>query len=104
MAAKIKVTYLDGRTETVRVSPRAQIQVEEHLHGVGERNMLMTSYRLAWQQLRNLGLEDAEFDKWIDEIEDVEEVSAPADPTPGGAAAPAESSTSPSVPESPSVI
>lgn len=88
MATKLRITYLDGRTVDVVASPRAQIMTEEHLGGVTDAKRLHASYYLAWASLNKAGKESAEFDPWLDLIDDVNEITpdgedlAAEDPTP----------------------
>lgn len=105
MAERIKVTYSDGRTEIVKVTPRAQVEAERHFKGLKEEIALQGSYWLAWFALGKLGKESAPFDDWLDLIEDAENITADEDldaedPTAGGTPTPAESSNSPLPPES----
>jgi hypothetical protein len=75
MATKLKVTYLDGRVVEVRTTPRGQIMTERHLKGVTEQNKLQAAYFLAWLSLKKAGEEEAEYESWLDLIDDVEEAT-----------------------------
>lgn len=99
-AMRMKVIYLDGREVTTRVSPAAQVAVEQALGGLGESNRLLMTYRFAYQALFMAGKESAPFDQWLGElIEDVEDLTGePLDPPAGGAPQPESSSASPSEP------
>lgn len=104
-AMKLKVTYVDGRVEEVRVPPRVQIEVEQALGGLSSDKGLLMTYRFGWQALFKAGKEDAPFDRWIDElVEDVSEITEDVKPDPpaGEAPSPETTSTSPSEPVAPS--
>lgn len=76
MATKLKVTYADGRELEVIASPRAQVMTERHYGGITETRQVEASYYLAWASLNKAGKEAADFDQWLDLIEDVEEGEA----------------------------
>jgi hypothetical protein len=85
MATKVKVTYLDGRVAEVRVTPRNQIMAERHFKGINDGNALQASYFLAWLALKAAKEEDAEYEPWLDLVDEVETVqpdSEDVDPTP----------------------
>ena len=88
MATKLKVTYADGREVEILASPRAQIETERHLRGLGDGNRVEAGYYLAWASLFRAGKEPADFDAWLDQIAEVEEASLSeadekaTDPTP----------------------
>jgi hypothetical protein len=93
MAQKLKVTYLDGRAETVLVSPRAQVMTEEKFAGIADANAIRASFYMAWASLHKAGKEPADYETWLDKIAECEPVeNEPADPTSGAAPSPAESS------------
>lgn len=84
---KLRVTYSDGRVETVLGSPRAQVMTEEKFDGIGSKNRLRASYYLAWVALHKAGREPCDYEVFLDSIDDVEEVEdaeseKAADPTP----------------------
>lgn len=81
MAVKLKVTYTDGREEVVVASPRAQVMTEQYLGGYGEARQVQGGYYLAWASLNKAGKESADFEAWLDQIDDVEEVDATVTPT-----------------------
>jgi hypothetical protein len=93
MATRLRITYLDGRVVEVVATPRAQIMTEEHLGGIKEANRLHASYYLGWASLHKAGKEATEFEKWLDLIDDVDEVEptgedlAAEDPTPAAQSA-----------------
>lgn len=90
MATKIRVTYTDGRSSDVLASARAQVETERHFKGADNagKNRIEASFYLAWASLRYAGKETAEFEQWLDTVEDAEEVEKTAadenatDPTP----------------------
>lgn len=75
MATKLKVTYADGRKVEILASPRAQVETARHFKGQGgvDDNRIEAGYRLAWASLHHAGKEPADFDAWLDLIEDVDE-------------------------------
>lgn len=76
MATKLKVVYNDGHEVQVIASPRAQVMTERHYGGISDAQKVEASYYLAWASLHKAGKEPAEFDAWLDLIEDVEEAEA----------------------------
>lgn len=73
MAAKrVKVIYQDGRTETVRVLPRAQVMTEQHFNGMNSENMMAIGFHLGWAALVVLKKETLDYETWLDRIEDIE--------------------------------
>lgn len=82
-AKKIKVTYLDGREVEVIASPRAQVMTEQYVGGFTSERAILASYYLGWASLSKAGRESADFETWLDLINDVEEAEAEEpDPTP----------------------
>lgn len=82
MAVKLKVTYLDSRVVEIVASPRAQVMTEEHLGGLGDERRVRAGYYLAWASLNKAGKEAADYETWLDQISDVEEVENEVVPTP----------------------
>lgn len=86
MAARLKVTYLDGREEVVVATPRAQVETERFLQGFKESTLIEAGYRLAYESLKVRKLIDPAlgYEEWLDTIADAEEQEdePPADPTP----------------------
>lgn len=83
MAARLKVTYADGRGEVVIASPRAQVETERHFTGLSETRQVETAFYLAWASLKWARRESAEFEEWLDQVTDVEEAEPEVvDPTP----------------------
>ena len=91
---RLKVTYNDGREIEVLASPRAKVMTEERV-GDSERWILGHFY-LAWASLFKAGKESLDFEPWLDQITDVDELEEKKpDPTQGAPSA-ATSSDSPS--------
>lgn len=90
MATKLKVTYNDRREVLVLATPRAQVESERHFRGQGltEINQVEAGYYLAWASLHYAGKEAADFEAWLNEISEVEQVALTVederagDPTP----------------------
>lgn len=96
MAARLKVTYQDGRSVDVTLPPRIQMEAEAALGGLSERNMLAALYRMAWLALFKSGQERADFDTWLDLIDDVQKIVTPErDPAEAEAPDPTPSAPSP---------
>jgi len=81
MAVKLKVTYIDERVVEVIASPRAQVMTEQYLGGYGEARQVEGGYYLAWASLHKAGKESANYETWLDQIADVEEVPKEVTPT-----------------------
>ncbi len=75
MAVKMKVTYLDGRVEEVLASPRAQFMAEERFNGITDANRIRAGYFLAWASLHKAGKESADFETFLDQVMDVDDMS-----------------------------
>jgi len=76
-ATKMRVFYTDGRTEDFLVPPRVQLMTEEFFRpdgGIGEINKVKALFYLAWLSLHRSGKESADFETWIDMIDDAAEV------------------------------
>lgn len=71
-ASKVKVTYQDGRVETVKILPRAQVMTERHFEGMDAKNTLAIGFHLGWAALVVLKKETLDFETWLDRVEDVE--------------------------------
>jgi hypothetical protein len=82
MAVKLKVTYIDEREMEVIASPRAQVMTEQYLGGFVDERKVQGGYYLAWASLHKAGKEPADFETWLDQIADVEEVVTDLPPTP----------------------
>ena len=74
MAVKMKVTYLDGREVVMLVPPRAQVMAERHFAGITQEKAVEQAYYLAWASLNKAGKEPADFETFLDLIEDAEQV------------------------------
>jgi len=85
MATKLKVTYVDGREVEVIASPRAQVMTEQFIGGFVDERRVQAGYYLAWASLNKSGKEAADYETWLDQVADVEEVAAdqprPTQPT-----------------------
>jgi len=79
---KMKVTYSDGRKVDVIASPRAQVMTEERLSGSPDRRIL-GHYYLAWASLHRAGKESADFEAFLDLIEEAETIDPDEDDEPG---------------------
>lgn len=76
MAARVvKVTYQDGREETEKVYPRAQVMAEEHFGGIKDGNAISFTYYLGWAALNIAKKETLDYETWLNKIEDVEDVT-----------------------------
>ena len=84
MAARtVKVIYVDGREELVKVPPRAQVMTEEHCNGLTRERAILFTYYLGWAALNIRGMTTLDFETWLDKIDDVEDVEdEELDPTP----------------------
>jgi hypothetical protein len=80
-AVKLKVAYADGRKCEIIASPRAQVMTERYFGGVTAERAVEAAYYLAWASLNKAGQEPADFETWLDLVEEVEE-SAAKDPDP----------------------
>ena len=81
-AKKVKVVYMDGREVEVLVPPRAQVMTEQYVSGFKSENAILSTYHLGWAALKTAGKESADFDTWLDSINDVEDVTEEVPPTP----------------------
>jgi len=84
---KIGVLYRDGRTEEIIASPKAQVMTEQHFGGITPQNKLEAHYYLSWLSLHRAGREAADFNAWLESIDDAavvdeEEAVDPTDPAP----------------------
>jgi hypothetical protein len=88
MATKLKITYEDGTEVEVIATPRAQVETERALSGLGESNQIQATYRLAFESVKARRLIDSGlgYEEWLDTILDVDEVKKEGDegerPTP----------------------
>jgi hypothetical protein len=72
MATFARVTYLDGTVKEVRIAPRAQTMAERKYGGLTDKNMMQTMYFMSWVALKAANEETAEFEPWLDAIEECE--------------------------------
>lgn len=104
---RLKVTYTDGTSREVNAGPRAQVELERKfevaLGALDEKGTpIEYSYFMAWAALHFAGQEAADFDDFLNRLEEVEQVALEA-ANPTQTAPPSEtSSDSPSEPASPS--
>lgn len=79
---RVKIYFLDGREVEVSVSPRAQVNTERHIGGDWSTMAILSVYRMAWEALRGKDKETSDFETFLDQIEDVEQLKdETADPT-----------------------
>lgn len=81
-AKKVKVIYQDGREVEVKVPPRAQVMTEEYCNGFKSERAILATYYLGWASLNRAGKESLDFETWLDQIDDVEDVDGDVPPTP----------------------
>ncbi len=83
--AKLKVAYTDGREVEINAGPRAEVALERKFDmSAGDIKRNEHFYYIAWAALHFANQEPAEFDAWLELIDDVVQVDAPAespDPT-----------------------
>lgn len=82
-----KVTYIDGRDPvTIRISPRAQVMMEQHLGREWANMPLIGTYYSTWAALMKQDPASVpDFETWLDLVEQVEDAQAPEpDPTQPG--------------------
>jgi hypothetical protein len=104
MAFKLKVTYVDGRVEEVLPNPLARITAERHYGGLTPANVQEATIYMAWSHLNKAGNVTVDFDQWLGQLADAEEIQV-KDVDPTRSAQPTEpSSGSASEPESPSTL
>ena len=84
---RMRVVYSDGRTEEFIAPPKAQTMTEQHFGGISDQNKLTAHYYLAWLSLHRAGKEAADFDAWMESIDDAETIERdervdPTEPAP----------------------
>jgi hypothetical protein len=67
---KIRIIYCDGRTEEIIASPKAQVMTEQHYGGITPLNKLEAHYYLCWLSMHRAGREAADFNAWLESIDD----------------------------------
>ena len=109
-AVRMRIIYVDGREETVKLTPLAQTEAEERFHGISDNteHAVRASYWMAWRSLYQAGKEKDDYETWIKKIEDAEVVETVEDknrmdPTTGETRSPNGSSPSVSAPASASM-
>jgi len=83
----IRVVYSDGRTEEIIASPKAQVMTEQHYGGISPQNKLEAHYYLTWLSMHRAGKEAADFNAWLESIDDAEVIDEaervdPTEPAP----------------------
>ena len=81
-APKVKVVYVDGREEIVRVTPRSLLMTEERYGAQSSQVKFRFTYYAAWVVLNKAGKEPAGFEEWLDKISDLEDVYPSYEPCP----------------------
>lgn len=89
-ATKLKVEYKDGTEALVIATARAQIETERHFRaqGLAQINRIEAGFYLAWASLHFTGQEPADFEAWVDRVNEAEVVDPDeadelrTDPTP----------------------
>lgn len=71
----LKVEYADGRMDTVRVGPKAQVLYERHFgegfYSYSADPRTEKLYFMAWQSLELAGQKPPEFEEFLDLLEEV---------------------------------
>lgn len=81
MATKVRITYADGTSRDVNVTPKAEVAFEAwanqgiHLALSKEHGKNTNVYRLAWECCKAAGIVVKLFDEWLDEIVDADLVA-----------------------------
>lgn len=89
MSQKFKITHLDGKEYVAKVTPRCEVNTEQHF-GIGLGNMQKDGkaevlYYMAWQAAVVAKREHRSFEEFLDDIDDVtplEVKEEEEDPTP----------------------
>ncbi len=64
------------------MTPRAQVNTERHIGGDWSSMAILSVYRMAWEALRGKDKDTPDFETWLDQVEDVEQLKDDtADPT-----------------------
>jgi len=93
-AQKVKIYYTDGTDVEVKISPRAQVNTERHIGGDWQTMAILSVYRMAWEALRGRDKDTADFETWLDLVEDVEQLEEKKDSDPTESAPSTDSSSS----------
>lgn len=103
MSEKVRITYLDGTVQTVKVRAAARVAAEAHFKGFKGENVYQASAWLAWWSAKDQGKEDCTYDEWLKKVDDFDDVTdeddEESDPT-TGATTPASTSDTPRLTES----
>lgn len=93
-AAKLRITYNDGRAVEVIASPKAQVETERRYElSLSDAKRIEHMYYLAYSSLFWSGQEPSDFESWLKNVVEVEDVNTDvsaaerlagesADPTP----------------------
>lgn len=74
--SKVKVEYEDGRSEVVRITPRAMAAAEEKFDGITDPKVrIRASYFSTWMSLHKAGKEPSAYDAWLDKIAACEDIT-----------------------------
>lgn len=76
-AKKQKIIYQDGREEIVKILPRAHVMTEAYLKGFKTENLYAATYYLGWAALNSLGKTTLDYETWLNQVEEVEDVEEP---------------------------
>lgn len=76
---QVRINYLDKEPVEVVLPPKVQIQFEDHFNmSLAEMSRAGHMYWLAWAAATHAGIENVEYDTFLDLIADVEPVTAEA--------------------------
>lgn len=108
MSEKIRITYSDGRVETVKVRLKARVLAEQHFKGYKSDNVVQASTWIAWWLLKDEGKEDAPYEDWLGKVDDFDEIDDEddddLDPTNGATTTVGTSDTPKPIESSPSAL
>lgn len=80
---RIKIYYADEREPVeVKVTPRAQVSTERHIGGDWSTMAILSVYYMAWAALRGQDQQTPDFETWLDQVEDVEQLESEKAPDP----------------------
>lgn len=76
---RFRVKYTDGRELVTKAGPKAQVHTERIMRGLGDQNKLEAMYHMAKTSLALDGQDRTDFDPWLDQVEDVEDLDEEED-------------------------
>ena len=76
---RFRVTYLDGRKFDTTAGPGVQVRTEREMRGLGDHNRLDALYRMAKNALAAEGKDHTDYDPWLEQVADVEEIGEEED-------------------------